>query len=75
MNDPLPQNIPSLWTSRETAKVLKISERLLWTLTNRGKIRCVRIGRAVRYDPADIRSWIDSQKTLNSSAETGPETT
>ena len=47
-----------LWTSRQAAKALAISERKLWDLTNEGAIPCIRIGRAVRYDPGDIRSWI-----------------
>ena len=53
---------PLLWTSPQAAKALAISERKLWELTNEGAIPCVRIGRAVRYDPADIRTWIDAQK-------------
>jgi excisionase family DNA binding protein len=51
-----------LWTSREAAAALCISDRTLWKLTKEGNIPCVRIGRAVRYDPADIRTWIDAQK-------------
>jgi excisionase family DNA binding protein len=52
-----------LWTSREAAAALSISERTLWKLTHKGDIPCVRIGRAVRYDPATIRAWIDAQST------------
>jgi len=52
-----------LWTSHEAAKALCISERTLWALTKENRIPCVRIGRAVRYDPEDIRLWIESQKT------------
>jgi excisionase family DNA binding protein len=33
----------------EAARLLGISARLLWTLTNRGEIPCVRLGCAVRY--------------------------
>jgi excisionase family DNA binding protein len=62
-----------LWTSRQTAKVLAISERKLWELTNKGAIPCVRIGRAVRYDPADIRTWIDAQKNRAQTADTPAE--
>jgi excisionase family DNA binding protein len=51
-----------LWNSRQAAKALGISERKLWDLTKKGAIPCVRIGRAVRYDPADIRTWIEIQK-------------
>ena len=38
-----------LLTSPEAATRLRISERTLWTLTDRGDIRCIRIGTAKRY--------------------------
>jgi excisionase family DNA binding protein len=60
-------------TSRETAQALCIGERTLWSLTHDGKIPCVRIGRSVRYDPADIRAWIESQKTASAPPESEPE--
>ena len=47
----------------EAAKALSISPRTLWSLTDRGEITCVRIGRrAVRYDVADLREFINRQK-------------
>lgn len=46
----------------EAAAALSISERALWTLTATGKLSAVRIGRSKRYDPADLRAWIESQK-------------
>jgi hypothetical protein len=42
-----------------TAKRLNISERLLWTLTARGAIPCVRLGRSVRYCPKAIAKLIE----------------
>lgn len=55
-----------LLTPPEAAMALAISERSLWTLTHpRGPIPAVRIGRTVRYDPADLRIWIEQQKTPN----------
>jgi excisionase family DNA binding protein len=56
------KDVKLLWTSREAAAALSISERTLWKLTNEGNIRCIRIGRSVRYDPADISKWIEAQK-------------
>ncbi|MGH7129568.1 MAG: helix-turn-helix domain-containing protein [Planctomycetaceae bacterium] len=53
---------PLLLTAREAARALAISPRTLWTVTNRGEIRPVRIGRAVRYDVRDLIEWIDEQK-------------
>lgn len=49
---------------REAANLITLSERKLWELTNTGKIRSVRIGRAVRYDPADLREWIERNKQI-----------
>ena len=44
------------------ADMLSISPRKLWAMTNTGEIPCVRFGRSVRYDPTDLRTWIDAQK-------------
>jgi excisionase family DNA binding protein len=51
-----------LLNAAEAAKVLAISPRTLWSLTDTGELPCVRIGRAVRYDPADLRALIDRRK-------------
>jgi len=47
---------------RKAAKALSISPRKLWSLTACGAVPCVRIDRAVRYDPADLRAYIESLK-------------
>ena len=46
----------------DAAEALSISPRKLWAMTNSGEIPCVRFGKSVRYDPADLREWIDQQK-------------
>ena len=51
-----------LMTAREAAQALAISPRKLWDLTKHGDIPHVRIGRSVRYAPADLQSWIEAQK-------------
>lgn len=51
-----------LLTLREAAALLSVSERTVWQLGADGQIPQVRIGRAVRYDPADLRRWIEKQK-------------
>ena len=53
---------PMLLRANEAARTLALSERKLWELTNRGEIRSVRIGRAVRYDPKDLLAWIETSK-------------
>lgn len=53
----------SLWRAKEAASYLAISERHLWTLTQRGEIPAVRLGdKCVRYDLADLRAVIDARK-------------
>jgi excisionase family DNA binding protein len=44
--------------SREAARLLAVSPRTLWSLTARGDLPCVRIGRAVRYSLADLESFV-----------------
>jgi excisionase family DNA binding protein len=48
-----------LLTPRQAAAALSISERTLWQLTRGGALPCIRIGRAVRYDPRDLQDYID----------------
>jgi excisionase family DNA binding protein len=57
------QSIVLLLTVSEAAKALAISQRTLWGLTKSGEIPCVRInGWTVRYDPADLKAWMERQK-------------
>ena len=37
-----------------------ISQRHLWSLTRRGLIPCVRLGRRVFYRPADLEAFLES---------------
>jgi excisionase family DNA binding protein len=61
---PAPAPMPKLLlTPREAAKALSLCEKTLWTLTRRGELPAVRIGRAVRYDLADLRAFIDAAKS------------
>ena len=53
---------PILLSTRQAARLLGICERTLFSLTKKGEIPTVRIGRRVLYDPRDLRAWIDSKK-------------
>lgn len=46
---------------KEAAKALGIGPRLLWTMTNRGEIPHVRLGRAVLYPVDALRRWLVEQ--------------
>jgi len=52
-----------LLKSKEAAAYLALSEKTLWNLTNAGQMRAVRMGRLVRYDPADLDEFIEQAKT------------
>jgi len=56
------ESTTGLLRSREAAKRLAISTRKLWELTNRGSLPHVRVGRAVRYDPADLDRWVEDNR-------------
>ena len=48
-----------LLTTREAARLLRISERHVFALTHpRGTLPCIRLGRAVRYDRHDLEEWL-----------------
>ena len=56
------QEVPRLLLdAHQAARALSISERTLWSLTDKGEIPSVRIGRRVLYDPRALRGWIDGQ--------------
>jgi len=46
---------------REAAKALSISERQLWTLTKRGAIPHLRLGRCIVYPIDSLRAWLRHQ--------------
>ena len=53
----------SLSKPPQAASTLAICEKTLWSITEpRGDLPRVRIGRSVRYDPADLRAWIEKKK-------------
>jgi excisionase family DNA binding protein len=53
----------ALLTVREVAERLGVCERTVFTLTQEGKLPAARIGRAVRYDPSDIATFIEASKS------------
>lgn len=54
--------IPRLMNAKEAAAYLAISERKLWDMAKSRIIPAVRLGRAVRYDKADLDDFIVQAK-------------
>ncbi|WP_417375306.1 helix-turn-helix domain-containing protein [Gimesia maris] len=57
------QEPPVLIDSKEAARLLGCCERTLWKMREEGKIRCVKLGAAVRFARKEIDRFIDSQST------------
>jgi excisionase family DNA binding protein len=54
--------LEKLMTFEELVAILGVSRRTCERLVTGGHLRPVKIGAATRFDPADIRRYIDSQK-------------
>lgn len=56
-------NLPErLWSHQETAEFLQIPPATLHQLNyKRTGPRSYRVGRHRRYDPADVKAWLDSR--------------
>jgi len=52
----------------DAARMLGVSERFLWTLTQSGTMPCVRLGsgkrRVVRYPVASLAEWLKANTTI-----------
>ena len=54
---------PLLVDTREAARLLGVSSRTVWRLYASQELPIVRIGRAVRFDVADLRKLIEQLKS------------
>lgn len=67
MADPVSnhRSMPLAIQSREAARVIGVSERTLWTLTNTGRIRCIRVGVGPKarklYPVAELHRFLAEQ--------------
>lgn len=49
-----------IWTRREVSDFLKIPERSVDRIREQGRLPCLRIGRRVRFNEADVRALLDT---------------
>jgi excisionase family DNA binding protein len=58
-----------LWTAQEVAYYLGVPVQTLYQWKCEGKgPACRRIGRHLRYRPADVRAWVDSCEGLGAAS-------
>lgn len=56
-----PTQPDALLTIREVAEILKLCEKSVWIATApRGNLRCVRVGRSVRYSRSEVDRFVRS---------------
>lgn len=61
-------NMSPLLEAKDVARLLKMSPRTVWDLTKRGELPAIRLGkRMVRYLLADVRDWIERQRSKRES--------
>ena len=53
-----------LLTVPEVMEMLSVSRTQVYALKATGKLPFIKIGRSTRYDPADIKQFIEDQKML-----------
>jgi excisionase family DNA binding protein len=58
---PEPIARPLALRPKDAAGMLGIGARLLWSMTNRGEVPHVRLGRAVLYPVAELERWLAEQ--------------
>jgi excisionase family DNA binding protein len=65
-----PSTAPALLTTSEAASVLHVHPRTLQRLVERGELSAVRLGAAVRFDPADVADLTTRLKRRKAGATT-----
>lgn len=54
-----------LLTIRQTARQMSVSERQVWRLIKAQQLRIIRIGRAVRISPEDLRQFLQRAQNVS----------
>lgn len=52
-----------LLTPDEVAEMILVARKTVVVMAREGRIPCIRIGRLVRFDAAEIDRWIDGQRS------------
>lgn len=61
--------LPELWTVDQLAARLGVTRNTIYGLTRSHRIRYVRVGKTVRFRPADVAAWLEAETV----PATGPE--
>jgi excisionase family DNA binding protein len=56
-----PTPLPELWAIDRLASYLGVGRRFIYRLTEEHRIRFVRVGGKLRFDPADVADYLRSE--------------
>jgi excisionase family DNA binding protein len=69
-----PTDVPKILLIRdEVAEMLKVSPSQVRDITYEGKLPVIHIGRAVRYDPQDVETFILNNKSRYNAGQASSE--
>jgi excisionase family DNA binding protein len=54
--------IESLLTTAELADLLKVSQKQIRRYMDQESLPCIRLGRLVRFSPADVARWLEARR-------------
>ena len=57
-----PQSREGLLTLRQVAEFLAVSDKTVRRLVAAGRLHCVRVGRVLRFQPADLFRYVEAWK-------------
>ena len=60
------KTLPRLITAAELAASTGIPKSRVFELAREGELPCIRLGRAMRFDPEAVRAWLDAGGTSGS---------
>ena len=65
--------VPRLFTTKEVADLLQVSERHVSNLSKKEEFpKPIRLGRSVRYLPSDVSKWFDRESARRNDPNNGP---
>jgi len=57
-----PAPVEHFWTARDLAAVLRVSSGSVYNWVSQGRLPAQRVNGCLRFDPADVRAWLDVQR-------------
>ena len=74
MTNPAPHTpLPELLRPDEVAQLLRLSRPMIYKMAAEGILPSITFGRALRFDPADVKALIDSRRRGVCLSERGQE--